>query len=50
MGTREEESTAEGAEKKAGASIVVGVKVQEVRVAQEAGVLEKEKNPRLNPP
>ena len=49
MGTREAESTAAGAEEKAGASIVVGVKVQEVRVAQEAGVPEKEKNPRLNP-
>ena len=50
MGTREEESTAAGAEERARTSIVVGVRVQEVRVAKEAVVPEKEKNPMLDTP
>ena len=46
----ESESTGAGVEERAGASIVVGVRVQEVRVAREAVVAEKEKNPILNSP
>ena len=50
MGTRETDYKEARLEEEAGASIVVGVRVQEVGVAKEVVVPEKEKNPMLSLP